>query len=417
MESNMSSAVAAKPTLFHRAVVVSALGYFVDIYDLILFSVVRKKSLIDIGVPEDRVLESGILLINLQMIGMLVGGIIWGVLGDKRGRISVLYGSILLYSSANLANAFVQDEFSYGVLRFVAGVGLAGELGAAITLVSEVLGKELRSAAAGVVAGFGLLGSIAAALIGEALSWRFAYALGGVLGLLLLLLRMRTGESEIFAKIAASKPSARGTFFAFFTNKERFLRYLSCIGLGVPVWLVVGVFATLAPDLAEARGLDFPVKASTAVMLVYIGLAMGDLGSGVLSHAVASRKKVIATFMVSTFLLSIVHLTLAGSQSLLFYGSFLLLGIASGYWALFVLTTAETFGTNLRATATTTVPNFVRGSVVPMNFIVSFFAAEGRIVTGAWWATAAAFVCSFLAVWALKETHGRDLDFNETLEK
>ncbi|MEN9529794.1 MAG: hypothetical protein RI932_1667, partial [Pseudomonadota bacterium] len=251
----MSSAEAVKPTLFHRAVVVSALGYFVDIYDLILFSVVRKKSLLDIGVPEERILESGILLINLQMIGMLVGGVIWGVLGDKRGRISVLYGSILLYSLANLANAFVYDELTYGVLRFIAGVGLAGELGAAITLVSEVLGKELRSAAAGVVAGFGLLGSIAAALVGEALSWRFAYALGGVLGLLLLLLRMKTGESEIFAKIAASKPSARGTFFAFFTNRERFLRYLSCIGLGVPPWLVVGVFATLAPDLAQARGI------------------------------------------------------------------------------------------------------------------------------------------------------------------
>ncbi|MBM3382335.1 MAG: MFS transporter [Betaproteobacteria bacterium] len=413
----MSSAEAAKPTLFHRAVVVSALGYFVDIYDLILFSVVRKKSLLDIGVPEERILESGILLINLQMIGMLVGGVIWGVLGDKRGRISVLYGSILLYSLANLANAFVHDELTYGVLRFIAGVGLAGELGAAITLVSEVLGKELRSAAAGVVAGFGLLGSIAAALVGEALSWRFAYALGGVLGLLLLLLRMKTGESEIFAKIAASKPSVRGTFLAFFTNKDRLSRYLSCIGLGVPVWLVVGVFATLAPDLAQARGIEFPVKASTAVMLVYIGLALGDLGSGILSHAVASRKKVIAAFMASAALLSVAHLTFAAAHSFVFHASFVLLGIAIGYWALFVLTTAETFGTNLRATATTTVPNFVRGSVVPMNFIVAYFAADGRIVTGAWWATFAAFLCSFLAVWALKETHGRDLDFNEELEK
>lgn len=409
----MNTSEAAKPGLLHRAVVVSALGYFVDIYDLILFSIVRQKSLVDIGVPADRILQSGINLINLQMIGMLVGGVIWGVLGDKRGRISVLYGSILLYSLANLANAFVYDEFSYGVLRFIAGVGLAGELGAAITLVSEVLGRELRSAAAGVVAGFGLLGSIAAALIGEALSWRFAYGLGGVLGLFLLLLRVKTGESEIFAKISESSREVRGQFISFFNNKERFLRYLSCIGLGVPVWLVVGVFATLAPDLAQVRGIEFPVKASTAIMVVYIGLALGDLASGFLSHYVGSRRKVIFGFMAAALVLSLCHLTFADTTPFLFYGSLCLLGVAIGYWALFVLTTAESFGTNLRATATTTVPNFVRGSVVPMNLIVSFFAANGKLVTGAWVASGVAFLCSFLAVWALKETHGRDLDFSE----
>lgn len=413
----MNSAEAVKPNLLHRAVVVSALGYFVDIYDLILFSVVRKKSLLDLGVSEENVLQSGINLINLQMIGMLVGGIIWGVLGDKRGRISVLYGSILLYSLANLANAFIYDEFSYGVLRFIAGVGLAGELGAAITLVSEVLGRELRSAAAGIVAGFGILGSIVAALIGETMSWRFAYALGGVLGLLLLFLRMRTGESEIFAKAAAKGAIARGSFVSFFTSRERFLRYMSCIGLGVPVWLVVGIFATLAPDLAQARGVEFPVKASTAVMLVYSGLAIGDLASGLLSHYVGSRRKVIFAFMAAALLLSLFHLIYGPTNYYLFHGSLTLLGVAIGYWALFVLTTAESFGTNLRATATTTVPNFVRGSVVPMNLIVSYFAADGDILKGVWCASAVAFSCSFIAVWALEETHGRDLDFSESVER
>jgi len=410
----MFNSEAGNPTLLHRAVVVSALGYFVDIYDLILFSIVRKKSLLEIGVSEENVLQSGIRLINLQMLGMLLGGVIWGVLGDKRGRISVLYGSILLYSAANLANAFIHDEQTYGVLRFIAGVGLAGELGAAITLVSEVLAKELRSAAAGIVAGFGLLGSVAAALIGEALSWRVAYGVGGVLGLLLLFLRMQTGESEIFAKVAATDSTARGSFFTFFARRERFKRYISCIGLGVPVWLVVGIFATLAPDLAKARGIEFPVKSSLAVMLVYIGLAIGDLASGWLTHVAGSRRKIIQAFMLSALLLSIVHLTFGGRSPTLFYGSLTLLGVAIGYWALFVLTTAETFGTNLRATATTTVPNFVRASVVPMNFIVSFFASSGQIVVGAWCAAAAAFSCSFLALWALQETHGRDLDFIET---
>jgi MFS family permease len=412
----MESGTLEKPTLLNRVVVVSALGYFVDIYDLILFSIVRKKSLVDIGIAETDILSVGFRLIDLQMIGMLVGGVIWGVLGDKRGRVSVLYGSILLYSLANLANAFVYDATTYGVLRFIAGVGLAGELGAAITLVSEVLGKELRSAAAGVVAGFGLLGSVAAGIIGEYLSWRWAYGIGGVLGLLLLFVRMQTGESKIFAKIVESGKYSRGSFFSFFTDRDLFKRYISCIGLGIPVWLVVGIFATLAPDLARARGIEFPVHASTAVMLVYIGLAIGDLTSGALTHYAGSRKKVIGGFMFAALILSVLHLTIGAYGQFLFYSTLTLLGIAIGYWALFVLTTAESFGTNLRATATTTVPNFVRASLVPLNFIVSTFAASGQIMKGTWLAFVVAFVCSFAALFALRETHGADLDFVEGKE-
>lgn len=412
----MESGTLEKPTLLNRVVVVSALGYFVDIYDLILFSIVRKKSLVDIGIAESDILSVGFRLIDLQMIGMLVGGVIWGVLGDKRGRVSVLYGSILLYSLANLANAFVYDATTYGVLRFIAGVGLAGELGAAITLVSEVLGKELRSAAAGVVAGFGLLGSVAAGIIGEYLSWRWAYGIGGVLGLLLLFVRMQTGESKIFAKIVESGKYSRGSFFSFFTDPDLFKRYISCIGLGIPVWLVVGIFATLAPDLARARGIEFPVHASTAVMLVYIGLAIGDLTSGALTHYAGSRKKVIGGFMFAALILSVLHLTIGAYSQFVFYSTLTLLGIAIGYWALFVLTTAESFGTNLRATATTTVPNFVRASLVPLNFIVSTFAASGQIMKGTWLAFVVAFVCSFAALFALRETHGADLDFVEGKE-
>ncbi|MEN9810366.1 MAG: hypothetical protein RLZZ488_1933 [Pseudomonadota bacterium] len=412
----MESGTLEKPTLLNRVVVVSALGYFVDIYDLILFSIVRKKSLVDIGIAESDILSVGFRLIDLQMIGMLVGGVIWGVLGDKRGRVSVLYGSILLYSLANLANAFVYDATTYGLLRFIAGVGLAGELGAAITLVSEVLGKELRSAAAGVVAGFGLLGSVAAAIIGEYLSWRWAYGIGGVLGLLLLFVRMQTGESKIFAKIVASGQYSRGSFFSFFTDRDLFKRYISCIGLGIPVWLVVGIFATLAPDLAKARGIEFPVHASTAVMLVYIGLAIGDLTSGALTHYVGSRKKVIGGFMFAALILSVMHLTVGAYSQFIFYATLTTLGISIGYWALFVLTTAENFGTNLRATATTTVPNFVRASLVPLNFIVSTFAVSGQIMKGAWLAFVVAFACSFAALFALRETHGADLDFVEGKE-
>src|SRR5678815_49497 len=134
------------------AVIVAALGYFVDIYDLLIFGIVRADSLKSIGIAPDAQLGPTQLILNTQMIALLLGGILWGVLGDKRGRISVLFGSIILYSLANIANGFVHTVPQYAAARFLAGLGLAGELGGGITLVSESLDEKTRGHGTTIVA-------------------------------------------------------------------------------------------------------------------------------------------------------------------------------------------------------------------------------------------------------------------------
>ncbi len=393
-------------------VLVAALGYFVDIYDLILFSIVRVPSLKSLGVSGEALTDVGVRLINWQMGGMLLGGILWGILGDKRGRLTVLFGSILTYSLANIANGFVATVLQYEIMRFIAGVGLAGELGAGITLVAEVMPREKRGIGTTIVAGVGILGAVVAALVGDAFSWRVAYWVGGGLGLSLLLVRVGLTESGMFEG-AKAKGVRHGDFFAFFRNATRFRRYIAVILVGVPVWYAVGILVTFSPEIARSMGLATLPKPSTAVMLMYIGLAIGDFGSGFLSHVLKSRKKVLAGFLALSSLSTIAYFTIGRSSLTAFYVVVVILGIASGYWAVFVTVASEQFGTNIRATATTTAPNFVRGTVVLVTS--SFQALKGSV--GIVWSAAivgaVVFVLGFVALFGLEETHGKDLDFTE----
>ena len=258
-------------SLFSIPVIVAALGYFVDIYDLLLFSIVRVPSLHALQVPDDQLLSKGIYLINMQMAGMLIGGIFWGILGDKKGRLSVLFGSILLYSAANIANGFVTNIDQYALLRFIAGIGLAGELGAGITLVAEVLPKEIRGYGTSLVASVGVLGAVLAYFVADMYDWRIAYFIGGGLGLALLVLRFNVFESGIFKHIK-EKNTSRGNFFMLFTSKKRLLKYLRCIMIGLPIWFVIGILITFSPEFGKAIGLTEPVNAGKAVMFSYIGL-------------------------------------------------------------------------------------------------------------------------------------------------
>jgi MFS transporter, putative metabolite:H+ symporter len=394
------------------AVIVAALGYFVDIYDLILFSVVRVRSLSDIGVPQADLLGKGVLLLNMQMMGMLLGGIAWGVLGDRKGRLSVLFGSIVVYSLANLLNAAVTSVPQYAVLRFIAGIGLAGELGAGITLVSEIMPRESRGYATAVVAAVGICGAIAAVVIGEVFDWRVAYTVGGIMGMALLLLRIGVHESGLFQQVKA-EAHARGRFLQLFATRERARRYLAIILVGVPIWYVVGILITFSPEFGRAMGMDPPPSAARAVMFTYIGLAVGDFSSGWLSQVLRSRTRVLRWFLSLTAACVAVYF-LPWPRSLpAFYALCLALGFSTGYWAVFVTVAAEQFGTNLRATATTTVPNFVRGAVVPLT---SIFQALAPVVGLTWSGLAvgvATLVLGFAAVALLAETHGRDLDFLE----
>jgi MFS family permease len=346
------------------------------------------------------------------MGGMLIGGILWGILGDKRGRLTVLFGSILTYSLANIANGFAQTVLQYEIMRFVAGIGLAGELGAGITLVAEVMPREKRGIGTTVVAGVGILGAVVAALVGDAFSWRIAYFVGGGLGLGLLLVRVGVTESGMF-RVAKASGIKHGDFFAFFRNGKRLRRYLAVITVGVPVWYAVGILVTFSPEIAKGMGLTELPKPSTAVMLMYIGLAIGDFGSGFLSHLLKSRKRVLAGFLGLSSLSTIAYFTLGRMSLVAFYAVIVVLGIASGYWAVFVTVASEQFGTNIRATATTTAPNFVRGAVVIVTS--SFQALKGPlgVVTSAALVGVVVLVLGFVSLLGLEETHGKDLDFVE----
>lgn len=394
------------------AVIVAALGYFVDIYDLILFSIVRVPSLKELGVPEADLLRNGVFLLNMQMAGMLTGGILWGILGDKRGRLSVLFGSICLYSVANIANGFVDTIGTYAPLRFIAGVGLAGELGAGVTLVSEVLPKEIRGYGTTIVATVGILGAVAASLVGDAFSWRIAYFVGGGMGLALLILRIGVAESGMFEQVR-HRGVSRGDMRMLFRSSERCVKYLSVIAIAVPIWYVIGILVTFAPELGRAMGMTRLPTASRAVMFSYIGLAAGDLGSGVLSQILASRKKVVRMFLTLTGLVIAVYF-LFGHRSLpLFYTTCVALGFAAGYWAVFVTMASEQFGTNIRATVTTTAPNFVRGAVVPLTSAFQAASASLGIQGSAIAVGAVTLFIAFIALRGLAETYGKDLSYLE----
>jgi MFS transporter, putative metabolite:H+ symporter len=394
------------------SVLVAALGYFVDIYDLILFSIVRLASLADLGIPKEQALGPGTLLINMQMTGMLLGGVLWGVLGDKRGRISVLYGSILMYSLANLANAFVQDVNQYAILRFIAGVGLAGELGAGITLVSEIMDKEKRGWGTTIVASVGICGAIAAGIIAQYFDWRTAYIIGGVMGLALLALRIGVTESGMFKSLDKSDV-ARGNFFDLLRGAN-LKTYLACILIGVPMWFVVGILVTFSPELGTALGMNPTPNPAQAVMFCYAGLALGDLLSGFLSQVLKSRKKVVALFILATAALIAVYANARDVSVPTFNFLCLVLGIAAGYWAVFVTIAAEQFGTNIRATAATTVPNFVRGALVPMTLAFSALKPSIGVLNGALVIGYFTIALALLSLLMMKETFGKDLDYVES---
>jgi len=402
------------------AVVVAALGYFVDIYDLLLFGIVRKASLTDLGLVDQANRDAGEYLISMQMYGMLLGGILWGVLGDKKGRLSVLFGSIFTYSVANIANGMVNSVEAYAFWRFIAGIGLAGELGAGITLVAESLPKHKRGYGTMIVAAVGLTGAIVANLVYQIFEdWRLCYYAGGVLGMLLLFLRVSVKESMMFKEVEASAED-RGKFFSLFTDRDRFLKYLRCILIGIPLWFLVGVLITFSPEFAKALGVGGAetIMAGQAIAWCYGGLVFGDIFSGLLSQYLRSRKRVMAIFLSLNLLMVMVYLNAHGISANMFYMLCMAMGFSVGYWVIFVTIAAEQFGTNIRATVTTTVPNFVRGSLPAIILMYQYFRDKtfsGNILQAGMVVGTILAVVAFLALWKMKETFTADLDYTETV--
>ncbi|MBN9295532.1 MAG: MFS transporter [Filimonas sp.] len=401
-------------------ILVAALGYFVDIYDLLLFSIIRVPSIRDLyaHLPaaeiDNLITTKGEMIISLQMVGLLVGGIIWGVIGDKKGRLSVLFGSILLYSLANIANGFVTTADQYAWVRFVAGLGLAGELGAGITLVSELTPKEKRGIATSLVAGIGLTGAIVAFFIKEEFAWRTCYFIGGGLGFLLLILRISVFESGMFHEVKKMDVQ-RGNFWMLFAKWERFKRYLTGILIGLPTWFVIGVLVSFSKEFAKYFGILEPVDPGKAVMYAYAGISIGDILIGFVSQWLKSRKKALYVFYGITIIFMILYFTTQqnGTASGMYWIS-AGLGFGTGFWAIFVTMGAEQFGTNLRATAATTIPNMVRG-MLPLVIILFKYLREttGSYITGGWITGIIVMSIGLIAVATSKETFGKDLNFVE----
>ncbi len=401
--------------LFSAIVIVASLGYFVDIYDLVLFSIIRIESLKGIGITDPiAITDQGLYLLSMQMWGMLLGGILWGVLGDKRGRLSVLFGSILLYSLANIANGFVQNIDQYAWLRLIAGIGLAGELGAGITLVAETLPKEKRGYGTMIVASVGVSGALVAYFVAK-YGWRNAYFIGGGLGLALLALRAGVFESGMFEQTKRSDV-ARGNFFSLFTNGPRFYKYLRCLLVGTPFWYLVGILITFAPEFGKQFGLQGPVTGGLSIFWCYFGLTLGDFISGGLSQLFKSRKKTLQVFIISSaFTVAAYLFALNGATITVFYTVCFMIGLTGGFWALFVTVSAEQFGTNLRSTVATTAPNFARGATViiaplykTMKAIPSLGMVGAASIIGA-----VLLLLAFFSASTLPETYAKDLDYVE----
>lgn len=407
---------AKSPSIFNIAVIVAALGYFVDIYDLLLFTIVRKQSLVSIGVTDADMLLASTRIINWQMIGLLLGGIVWGIMGDKRGRLSVLFGSIILYSIANFLTGYVQTVDQYAWARFVAGLGLAGELGAGITLVSELLPKNKRGIGTSLVAGIGLFGAVAAYFTYQFTEdWRLCYKIGGVLGILLLFLRISVAESGMFKQVKEQNVS-RGNFFMFFTNRTRFRKYILAILIGMPTWYVIGILVNLSDRFAGEMYGDKSLQSGRAIMFAYAAIAVGDILVGFVSQFFKSRKKALYLFYAMAILSGIFFFSGWNNNHTTMYLACAALGFSTGFWAIFVTMGAEQFGTNLRATAATTIPNMVRGSLPLINLMfVDLFQknlgwplVKSGIITGI-----IVMAITLVAAYFTEDTYHKDLNYVE----
>lgn len=411
---------AKKYGIFSVPVIVAALGYFVDIYDLLLFTIVREPSLAGIGVvlsDTPQVIAASTKIINWQMVGLLIGGVLWGTIGDKKGRLSVLFGSIALYSVANFATGFVQTVDQYAWARFVAGIGLAGELGAGITLVSELLPKEKRGVGTSLVAGVGLFGAVFAYFVYKFTNdWRLCYMIGGGLGIGLLLLRISVSESGMFHSLKEQVGIQKGNFFMFFNNGKRFKKYILAILIGLPTWYVIGILVNLSNRFAGALYGDNAIESGRAIMYAYVGIAIGDILIGLVSQYFKSRKKALLSFYTLCMLFLVLFFSSINNNDSTMYFICGMLGFSTGFWAIFITMGAEQFGTNLRATAATTIPNMVRGALPLINLMFlnlfqkswGWSLIQSGIITGI-----VIMVITFIAFYFTEETFHKDLDFVE----
>jgi MFS transporter, putative metabolite:H+ symporter len=394
---------------------VAALGYFVDVYDLLIFGAERVESLQAVGVPKEDMKDVGILILNFQMAGLILGGFLFGILADKLGRLKVLFASILLYSVANIANAFVTTVPAFAGARFFAGIGLAGELGVALSWISESLERRQRTIATMIVSAIGLFGGIAAALVGSVCHWKTSYIIGGVMGLILLVLRISVKESKIFIK-NQFKDIKRGDLIELFGSRKQLYKYLLCVFAGAPAVVFINLYITLTPEFALAFGITEPVSVSTAIMVYLMVFAVSDILCGFLSKLMQKRKGPLLIYACMQIFATAYFLLAPPDTAMGYYYRCAFLGFSIGYWGILITNSVEQFGTNIRATVATSTPNLIRGLTIPASLIfTNLIPAYGLVRSGAI-VGFSLIVISIISILLLKDKFENNLNFTEVFE-
>jgi MFS transporter, putative metabolite:H+ symporter len=410
---NQNTAIQISNKALALGIIVSALGFFVDLYDIMALGAVGEASLKSIGITDKALLEKGVTTLqNWQMGGMVIGGFLWGIIGDKYGRLKVLFGSIILYSLFTLLNAFVLNLNQYVICRFIAGIGLAGELGAGITLVSEQMQKEKRGLGPAIIAGFGVLGAIVAVFISKIYNWQTVFIVGGVLGFCLLILRVGVVESGLF-KITQHTKVSKGNFLIILRNKNYLKKFICILLVGIPGWYANGILIQLTPYVSESMGMTVIPSKGTVIIYFFIALCVGDIMGGVISQWLKSRKKSIYLFLSLHAVMLLLFFTIGKTSVQVYYTIFAGIGFSVGFVIQLFTLAAENFGTNIRTLVTSSGLNLVRAWVIPCSLAYTWLNNNFTILK---WQSAAAigFVAIVLALFALRqldETFDNDLEF------
>lgn len=391
-------------------VLVVALGYYVDAYDLLVMSAVRKPSLLSLGVPESETLNIGLSLLNYQLVGLMIGGVMWGVIADKYGRKKALFGSILIYSFANIANGYINSVNMYYWLRIIAGFGLAGELGVGISLITENVAKERRTISTAIVSFFGMLGASTGGWFGSIFEWQNCFLIGGFAGLLLLLLRLKVEESVMFNEIK-DKNVSKGNIWMIIKNPKTLLTYFFCTLAGAASILFIGVFIQSTPELGKLFNLN--ITAGIALIWYYLGASVSEIIAGLLSKLLKERKAPIYIFYAISLLAITNFCVNVPNSPYFFYLNCLFLGFGLGWWSQLITLSAELFGINVRATAATSIPTFARAWNIPFSNIFKQNIPNLGIVNSAFGIGVIVVSLAIISITMVKETFENDANFIE----
>jgi MFS transporter, putative metabolite:H+ symporter len=381
-------------------------GYFIDIFDLVLFSTLRISSFEELKITDPTYWT--VVFFNLQMTGILVGGIFWGKMADIKGRSWSFMGTILVFSIANIINGLTSSLTVYGICRFIAGFGLAGEMGSGIALICEKVPDEKRSLYLGFVSSLGCIGAVLSGWLGDIVYWRYLFIGSGFAGILLTLLRKNLLEPDLFRKTATLN-IPRGQWKTLFQSPPDLIRFILLIFLGIPMWYIIGILWSFSTEMTSTIGLNI-FTSGQAILWGYVGVWMGDMLMPFVSQFLKSRIFTIQICLIM-MLLGVIYLFQFQPHSLLsFQLTHIFLGFTIGYWAVYATLCGESFGTNIRALTSTSLPSLIRFSSIPMMIIYQYGRDENELNIALGMGLTVLCI-SMITTYFIKDTFQKDIDF------